>query len=787
MTRARRVPWGRIALLGGTAIVLAAAAVAWTGLRRPLPPRSGTIRLRGLGGPAEVRLDAIGVPHVRAETEEDAVRVLGWLHAADRLFQMEIRRRAAAGRVAEIVGAGAIPLDLEARRLGHDRLARAGLEDVSPWFRRELEAYAGGVNAYMASRPRPLELLALGVAPEPWTALDTLRFARFMYSNLSDALSFEERRYETVLRGGAGPLVQLLDLVHDTPTILPPTPPYRPATPILPADAPEPGGSGSNAWALSGSRTASGRPILATDPHLPVEMPGVWYAAHLTSRDGLDAAGLTLAGSPDVVIGHNGRLAWGITMHQVDDADLFLEALDDEDRRYLDGERWRALELREERVRVRGRGEEALWIRETRHGPLLDGSGAREGAAARLVPAVSWAPAMTAGSFETFDVAERAGDQADLEGAWARYLGPAVNVCWATADGHIGVLAAGAVPRRRAGDGRLPVPGWTGEFDWEGLLPCEVLPRVADPPEGFVASANDDWRAGGFRLPYPGHFAGRERVDRIRQVLSALDGAKVEDMQALQGDVLSLYVARVVRALGKLVLDDAIALRAREVLERWDGRVERLGPARLFHQFVSDLRERTIGPRERRLGGPLPAGWEALARMIEGTPGTDLWDDPGTRETETREGLVAASLHSALERVEAEGGRDPARWSWARVHALRYRHVLLNGTRIPGAGRWLEAAPVELPGDVHTVAVAAHSLASGRFDVRHIASARLIVDLGDPDASRIVLPLGQSGQIGDPHARDQLRAWSEAHDFPFPFTRAAVDRASVSTLRFVPE
>lgn len=757
------------------------------------------MRLPGLSAPVEVRFDAIGIPHASAASEEDAYRALGWLHASDRLFQMEARRRAAAGRLAEIAGEAALPLDIEARTLGLERLAKAELDILPAGVRRALEAYAGGVNAYLERQPLPLEFLLLRIEPEPWTPLDSLAFQWLMYSRLSDALVVERSRVGLAERLGLEGVAQFLDATYGTPTLVPaplarafPGPPTRPAVANASAAA-------SNAWALSGRRTASGRPLLATDPHLPAEYPGVWYAAHLSSRDGLQVAGLTLAGLPGVVIGHNGRLAWGITMHQADDADYFIEELDPAGDRYRDAEGWRPFDEREERVRVRhGLGiarkeveEVRVRVRATRHGPLLAGEeapsmGPAERGQGPLVSAVAWAPAMVLGSLEAFALAARAAGRDDFEAAWRRYGGPALNVCWATSDGHIGVRASGAVPKRLRGDGRLPAPGWTGEFDWEGLLPASELPSIEDPPEAFVATANDDWSAAGFRLPYPGLFAGRERVDRIRDVLAAVDSARVETMRDLQSDVVSLYARRVIAALGALELRETSAVRAREILSRWDGRIERLGPARLFHEFVSELHARTFGPRERRLGARLPASWELLARMIEGAAGADLWDDPETETRERRDSLVGAALASALARVESEEGSEPSRWSWGRVHALSYEHPLLGGVRLPVLRRVGGTGPIELPGDVHTVSVAGFPLGSGTFGVRHIASARLIVDLADPDASRIVLPIGQSGQLGDRHRRDQLRAWSEGRDFPLPFSRAAVERAAVSILRLVP-
>jgi penicillin amidase len=255
-------------------------------------------------------------------------------------------------------------------------------------------------------------------------------------------------------------------------------------------------------------------------------------------------------------------------------------------------------------------------------------------------------------------------------------------------------------------------------------------------------------------------------------------------MRRLQGDVLSLYALRVRDALSRLALREGEAKRARAVLRGWDGRVTARGTARLFETFLVDLRRRTFAPREERDGVLLPAGFELLARMIEGRSGLDLWDDPGTAAVETREGLVSDSLAAALARIEEEDGKVPEAWDWGRAHALTYSHLFSRASKV--VAKILDVGPVGLPGDGHTVDVAAYSLRSGSCRVAHIPSARLIVDLGDPDRSRLVLPLGQSGHLADPHAADQLDAWSAVRDFPLPFRTAAVDAATVSTVRLDP-
>jgi penicillin amidase len=713
-------------------LVLAVAALGAVALlvvvRRPLPPSTGTCRVEGLDGPVTIVLDARNVPHIRATTAADAWRALGWRHAGDRFAQMELRRRAASGTLSGLFGPALRDLDREAIEAGYLEDARRALAAASPRERAALDAYAQGVNAWLAGATLPLELALVGASPEPWTPEDSLAFGALMNAGLSEAPSREGMYLAAARAHGLEAAASFAALGEPTPTVIPPIERFLGA--MRSSVEPESRGArGSNAWAVSGSRTASGKPLLAGDPHLGAEMPGVWYAAHVTSDDGLDVAGLSLPGAPGIFIGRNRDVAWSITMHQADDADLFLS---------------------------------------DRGGTLLE----RRASAWRLRPQ----------GFACFLDAARADSGDALRAAFAAHTGPSMNVVWAEAAGRIGVFVSGSIPDRVGGDGRLPVPDDDPAWGWEGLVPFDALPNVVNPPEGFVASANDDWCAAGRRVPWPGLFYSNDRVVRIRRVLEKATAATVADVRALQNDHLSLYADRVADALAGLPLRDPDARRARAILAAWDRVAATRGPSLLFYTFARELRSGTFGARERR--GTVPAGWTALDAMLARGEGASLWDDPATPEIETRDAAVEGALARALAKVTAEDGVDPARWRYGARHRLRYRHPASDAA--PWLSRVLDVGPVELPGDSHTVGVAGLGLGSRTMAVRGIASARLIVDLGDPDASRLVLPLGQSGNLFDRHRDDQLDAWVDGRDYPFPFTRSGVDAAAVARVTLVP-
>ena len=718
----------RIAAAVAAALAAIVALALFVFVRRPLPPSTGSHRLPGLDGAVEIAFDAVRIPHVHARTEADAWRAVGWVHAADRFTQMELRRRAARGTLSELFGPALEGMDRDAREQGYLADARVALSAATPRERAALEAYAQGVNAWLGGATLPLELALTGAEPSPWTAEDSLAFGALMNAGLTEAPSRERLYWAAAQAHGLEAAAAFAGLGEEAPTVVPPVARFL-RTLRAPAD-PEPRGPrGSNAWAISGARSRSGKPLLAGDPHLAAEMPGVWYAAHVASDDGLDVLGLSLPGAPGIFIGRNRDLAWSITMHQADDADLFLSEHD---------------------------GSVAL----------------REASAWRIRPQ----------GFGAFLDAARAGSGRALRAAFASHTGPSMNVVWAEATGGIGVFVSGSIPARRRGDGRLPVPDGDAAWEWDGLVPFDALPNVVDPAEGFVASANDDWSAAGRRVPWPGLFYSNDRVLRIREILERTHGATVADCRALQNDHRSGYARRVVDALAGLPLRNPDARRARAILQGWDRVAGTRGPSLLFYLFVRELRAATFGTRERV--GPVPAGWTALDAMVSGGRGASLWDDPATSAIETKEATIEGALARALRTATDEDGADPRGWRYGARHRLAYRHPASDS--LPGLAGVLDLGPVELPGDSHTVGVAGVGLGSRTMAVRGIASARVIFDLAEPDASRIVLPLGQSGHLFDRHRDDQLEAWAHGRDFPFPLTPGGVARVAVSRIALVP-
>ncbi len=553
----------------------------WLLFRSTVPPLDGQLALAGLKAPVEILFDRFGIPHVYARDPEDAWMTVGYLHARERAWQMEVYRRATGGRLSELFGPATLRADKRFLALGLRRAASAEWQSATPSVRTALQRYADGVNAGMRAMGRwgrPPEFQLLRLAPEPWTPVDSLAVARLLAWRLA-----ENRRGELVRGllsrsiGAAAANALMGPLPPGAPTIVQTGTEERArstsvsadlAGPVARLDAPAlpPGlewlditarAGGSNSWVIAGSRTASGRPLLANDPHLGVEMPSIWYEVHVIAA-GLDVAGVTLPSTPFVVIGHNTRIAWGLTNTGADVVDFYVEDVDMTRRQYLYRGAWRPLSVTTFAIDVRGRSQpEPYEVFSTLHGPLVATEVAWEdppdfsGATGRLDPrplALRWEAVRqgeTAGAFEALN---RAANWADFLAATRRFGAPSQNIVYADVDGHIGYAMSGRIPVRAAGDGGAPVPGWTGEFEWTGSVAPERLPAMLDPPSGQIVTANSEidrrWAQ-----PMTRDWTAPFRTMRILERLGARTGLDRDDMQSLQADVHATAADRVLLAV----------------------------------------------------------------------------------------------------------------------------------------------------------------------------------------------------------------------------------------------
>jgi len=784
----------RLGVAAGATGAIAAGAVGYL-LRRPLPTLDGELRLTGLNAPVEIVRDRWGIPHVSARDASDAYFAQGVCHAQDRLWQMELTRRMAAGRLAEVFGPAALDVDRFQRRLGLWRAAQAEWDTADASLRDVLRAYAAGINACLdglvAAGKLPVEFVLARFSPEPWQPLDTLCYARFMAFSLSPNWESELVRSRLIAKLGEAAVAGLEPDVWQ---------PESGALPRLadwgPAEMPEPGelpplaitgGPGvSNAWVVAGSRSSTGKPLLANDPHLFPRLPSVFYEIHLAAGADLNVAGASLPGAPGVLIGHNRHIAWGITASMADVSDLYVERLHPGDGRRTEfAGHWETGTLLREVIAVKGRAqphvEEVLLTR--RHGPLLTPtpSLADEHRPLALRSTVLEAPTAAAALLEI----NRATNWDEFRAAAGRWGTPAMNLLYADADGNIGYQMVGHVPVRAKGEGLVPAPGWSGAYEWTGRLVFDDLPRAFNPSDGLWANANHN-PAKGSR-----HFIAREFIDparyeRIRQVLESKERHSAVDFGALQADEVSLPARRVARALvAHLQPSSRVEARALDELRGWDGRIGADSAAAAIYEVfrnelvraryadaLGDLLPALLGVGPHPLLGAVSSHYFLQTRrvvdFVESAPA-----DPAIRRA------FQATVRLLARRL----GPDVAGWHWGRLHTLRLEHAL--SIRKP-LGKLFDVPTFAWSGDLETVRAGGYrpgELAAGG----PISAYRFIADCADWDHSLSCLPGGQSGHRGSPHYMDQVDAWRRVAYHPLSFTRPAIARNARHTLRLVPD
>jgi len=778
-----------------TALLLAASYLY---LRQSLPQTGGEVRLAGLRAPAEVLRDRYGIPHIYAASAEDASFALGFVHAQDRLWQMEMSRRIAAGRLSEIVGPGGLETDRFLRTLGVRRSAEANLRILDAETRALLEAYAAGVNAFLASGPvLPPEFWLTGARPEPWAPADSIAWVKMMAWDLGGNWRDELLRMR---------LAKLLPLarIHE---LLPPYP--GEPVPVI-ADlkelygtmerdavrlaqfAPDNEGVGSNNWVVSGAATASGKPLLANDPHLGLTAPPVWYFAHL-SAPGLNVIGSTLPGVPGVILGRNDRIAWGFTNTGPDVQDLYIEKLDASGG-YLAPDGPRPFQVVEETIRVKGGEPEALRVRISRHGPVISDVSrpAQDSAPRGHVIAFSWtALAEDDRSMQAALKFARAREWDGFLAAARDFQSPQQNIVYADIEGNIGFVAAGRVPQRRPGNdlkGMAPAPGWQAKYDWDGYIPFEQLPRSFNPANGAIVTANH-------RITPPGypHFISSAweppfRADRIQQLLEATPKHTAQSFARIQADVVSLAMRELLPKLLATRPRSEEARKALALLARWDGAMapERAEPLIAWAWW----RELTRAIYADELGQAFRANWLARAVFIGNVLSADpvhaRWcDDVRTTALETCEEALALSLDAALADLGRRYGNDQARWRWGEAHLARHEHRPFG--RQPLLAKLFDIA-VPSPGDTYTVNVGRNVMSNDAepFANRHAASLRAIYDLADLEKSLYIHSGGQSGNIFSDHYAAFSKAWAKNEYIPMRANRKTLDAEPHQLLRLIP-
>jgi len=792
---------GRTARYLVLGLALAAAlggAVVYSLLRRSVPASKGSVRLEGLGSPAEVFRDRWGVPHIYAGSVKDAMFAQGYVHAQDRLWHMELARRAASGSLAEVFGPVALDADRLLRRVGLRRAAEAELAQFAEAMRENVEAYAAGVNAFIeGNRNRlPPEFLILRFRPQPWMPVDGLTIGKFVGWSLSGNWDTEIVRAWIVERLGPEEAARMEPgYPVGAPLIVPPGAECRGlGAPLLEElrkvqELVGAGGGGSNNWVVDGHKSVTGKPLLANDPHLPLQMPSIWYEVHLNGG-GANVIGASIPGIPGVIIGHNDRIAWGVTNTMTDGDDLFVERINPDDpRQYAYGGKWVDGDIVREEIRVRGRREPVVEeVLVTRHGPIIGPSipGERRALALRTVVAE---PGQHAQSVLLLN---SAGNWEEFREALRQWPAPAQNFVYADVEGNIGYQMAGLVPLRAKGQGLVPSPGWTGEYEWKGFVPFDELPSVLNPPTHYVATANNKIVDDDYAYFLGAEYLDGYRIQRIVELLEAREKHSLEDFRSIQGDVYSIPGRELAQHLLSLQPADQDARRALNFLRVWD---YQLSPdsvaATIVEAFFLQMLRNTVavklGPLTDYFVGKevhpaVPdsfylhrsASW--LLGLMREAP-ADWFAGRSWPE------VIEQSLVEAVAGLRRQLGEDMSRWTWGRVHYAPFEHVL---GRVRALQLLFNRGPVPVGGDMNTVAQASY-VGSRPFVVHsYTVSYRQIIDLSDLNRSVAILPGGQSGHPASRHYSDMIDAWRRVEYHPMLFDRGEIERQAEGRLTLMP-
>ena len=762
------------------------ALLGYTAFAQP-----GRIQLDGLSAAVKVNRDNRHIPYITAANENDLYFVQGYITASDRLWQMDMMRRLARGETAELSGRMTLEEDKRWRRLGFTKIAENSYQHLSPELKSALDNYSKGVNAYIASLDEntlPIEFKILQYKPRPWTPADTLIAGKILADALSstwrlDLLKatlqkslpkekFEEltevrTEYDVVMfgkdtgvkraSGNPAPVhavdpstlaaAERLESIRETSLA---------RVGLFAEDL-----AASNNWVISGKRTADGKPLLANDPHLSPTAPGIWYMTHLETPS-MRVAGVTFPGVPGIVLGHNDHIAWGATNVGPDVQDLFVETFDP-DGRVKTPNGWKRPAIRRETINVRTNllktdtQPETIEVIETHNGAvILDEGGKRY--------SLKWTARDPRNvDFEAFFRLNRAKNWDEFRSALSTYRGATQNFVYADAKGNIGWQIAGGVPARRTGDGSLPYDGSTNDGEWTGYIPLDELPHLFNPESGLIVTANQ--RIVGTDYKYPQlvrDFAAPWRARRLFDVLSAESKATIDTVSAAQYDSLNIPLSNLAKEILKAGAASATTL---ETLKAWDGRMT---PESRAAVVAHEIRV-CIANRIAEGSKPAPA-YAIRERILDRAirERNKMWLPPGAPDYES---LMRSCDSEAVANLEKRYGTDRTRWVWGNVSASRFPHPLATAPLIGGQ---FKTPSVGISGSGQTP-----NVASG-------VSMRFVASPGNWDATRHVIPLGQSGDPRSKHFSDQFDLWRTGEPAVFPFSKEAVDKAAVVRFEFVP-
>ncbi len=796
------------------AIVIVILLVAGTGggywfASRSFPTINGALHVPGLKSSVQVVRDPLGVPHLYADNMDDLFFATGYVQAQDRLWQMEFNRRVGYGTLSEIFGAATIKEDRFLRTMGLGRAARADWAALSAEEKHPLEMFANGVNAFVNAHldSLPLEFTILGFKPAPWQGMDALAWAKVMAYDLGGNYDSELERSQLAAKLGADAANELMPpYPTEGPFIISPEmKDYKaPVTDIaLPSDslaigspdltalaAMERGlglggeGVGSNNWVIDGTKSTTGKPILANDPHLAIQMPSIWYEMGLhciPQNDAcpLNVVGFTFPGFPGIVIGHNDRIAWGVTNVGPDVQDLFVEKMNPNNPNQSEYQgKWEDMQVVDEPIKVHDVVSETLHVQITRHGPIM--TPVLPGVTQPL--ALQWTALRERSRiFQAGLLIDEAKNWNDFRSALKLWDVPSQNFVYADVDGNIGYQMPGNIPVRAKGDGSVPVPGWTGEYEWTRYIPFDELPFVYNPPSHFIATANNAVVPTTYKYLITNDWSAPYRAQRIADLLKAKDKLSVDDIMAIQGDVYSIPLAQLQKYIVAIQPNGTLQQRALDQVKAWDGReTEDSAGATIMAATLDQLVRIALGQRinDAKLSQTYLQDTADNRRVILALlthPESHWWQGAG------RDATIGQSFEQAVNAL-AKYGDNPAEWRWGRIHTATFEHPLGS---VQPLNLIFNAGPVGVPGGVDTVFATPYD-PTDPYAVTWVSSMRQIVDLSNLGNSLTIHTTGQSGLPLSKHYSDMVPLWRTVQYAPMYFNRDALDQAKEGVLVLQP-
>ena len=784
-------------ILLGLILVIFVGVYAY--LRSTLPDYNGEIIVPGVIKPVDIIRDSYGMPHIYAQTDADAYFALGFCIAQDRLFHMDLMRRAARGKLAEVLGQELIPVDRFFRTI----TAGKSFEEIAAAYKpvtiSAARAYAAGVNYFIKHHkgPLPLEFTILGYTPGPWQASDAVAIQYVMAEDLNTAFSVEMLHAAVIEKVGAEMAHEIFpDYAEGYPTIVPQgssaldfLKTLNLARDIRGTE----GGGASNSWVVSAKKSATGGAILANDPHLGHGAPGIWYEAHIVSPS-LNVSGALLPGVPFVIIGANEHVAWGFTNVMADDADFYIEKLNpaNPDQYEFMG-RWEDMRIKEEVIKVKDADDIKFKVRLTRHGPIIDEINKyKEFQSTALAMRWTAYEVLHATPFYYLNTARSARSVDDIEKAAAHFKCPGQNWVYADDKGNIGFWAAVAIPIRDGFSGAVPVPGWDGKHEWKGYVPTAQQPHLKNPDRGWIATANNKHVGDDYPYPISHYYAMPDRYVRIEEMLTAKQEFDTRDFAKMQADFYVVlareWVPMMLAALSAKQFSEN-EKKAIAALKSWNfvAGAEDIASA-VFHATINEMIKNTF---KKWLGEDLygqylknkDLAFNAMRNLIAADR-SRWFDDPDTAEQEGINDLIGKSFRAAVVYLDEKMGSNVNDWKWGKLHSLTLYHPFGKSSSL--MGYFMNIGPYPMGGSFGTVNPQPYKLTEP-WEGYHGASLRYIVDFADRKNSQRVIPAGISGNFMSPHYDDQAELWRTGQYRPFVLDRESVEADARYRLKMLPQ